>query len=91
LAVDSYKNIYVTGFFNGFGSRNILLVKYNTYGNREWTKTLGSTLTDFAWDVNVDSNNNIYLIGLSEDIFTQKISSHDDIILMKFNTDGIKL
>ena len=97
LIVDSSDNIYVTGFSsefesdNEFGPRNTLMAKYDTSGNREWTKALGSTLTDFAWDVTVDSTDNIYVTGFSENSFAQNTSWQDDILLIKFNTDGIKL
>jgi len=97
LIVDSSDNIYVTGFFSDFvsdneiGQRNTLMAKYDTYGNREWIKALGPTLTDFAWDVTVDSKDNIYVTGFSEIIFAQNSGWQDDILLMKFNTDGIKL
>ena len=97
LIVDSSDNIYVTGFSsefesdNEFGPLNTLMAKYDTSGNREWTKALGSTLTDFAWDVTVDSNDNIYVTGFSENSFAQSSGWQDDILLMKFNTDGIKL
>jgi len=97
LIVDSSDNIYVTGFSrefesdNEFGPRNTLIVKYDTSGNREWTKALGSTLTEFAWDVTVDSKDNIYVTGFSENSFAQNSSWQDDILMMKFNTDGIKL
>ena len=97
VIVDSSDNIYVTGFSiefesdNEFGSRNTLMAKYDTSGNREWTKNLGSTLTDFAWDVTVDSKDNIYVTGFSENSFEQNSGWQDDILLMKFNTEGIKL
>jgi len=97
LIVDSSDKIYVTGFFSEFESynefepRNTLMVKYDTSGNREWTKALGSTFPDFAWDVTVDSKDNIYVTGFSENSFAQNSSWKDDILLMKFNTDGIKL
>ncbi|MDC0229510.1 SBBP repeat-containing protein [Deltaproteobacteria bacterium] len=91
LIVDSSDNIYVTGFSSEFEFRNTLMAKYDTSGNREWTKALGSTLNDFAWDVTVDSNDNIYVTGFSENSFAQNSSWQDDILLMKFNTDGIKL
>ena len=98
LIVDSSANIYVTGFSsefesdNEFGSQNTLLAKYDSSGTREWTKPLGSTLTDFAWDVTVDSTDNIYVTGFSENSFAQNTSwQDDDILMMKFNTDGIKL
>ena len=97
LIVDSSDNIYITGFSsefeldNEFGPRNTLMTKYDTSGNKEWTKVLGSTLTDFAWDVYVDSRDNIYVTRFSENSFTKNSGWQDDIILMKFNTDGIKL
>jgi len=97
LIVDSSDNIYVTGFYSEFeldkefGSQNTLLAKYDSFGNREWTKPLGSTLTDFAWDVTVDSKDNIYVTGFSENSFAQNTSWQDEILLMKFDTDGIKL
>ena len=97
LIVDSSDIIYVTGFFsefesdNEFGPQNILMAKYDTSGNRIWTKALGSTLTDFAWDVTVDSKDHIYVTGFSEDSFAQSSGWQEDILLMKYNIDGIKL
>jgi len=97
LMVDSSDKIYVTGFSsefesdNEFGPRKTLIAKYDTFGNREWTKALASTLIDFAWDVTVDSKDNIYVTGFSENSFAQNSGWQDDILLMKFNTDGIKL
>ena len=94
LIVDSSDNIYVTGVLQTMNLdlgitcwRNIRYIRKQ----REWTKTLGSTLTDFVWDITVDSKNNIYVTGLSENSFTQNINLQDNILLMKFNTDGIKL
>ena len=97
LIVDSSDNIYVTGFSsefesdNEFGPLKTLMAKYDTSGNREWTKALGSTLTEFAWDVTVDSKDNIYVTGFSENSFAQNTGWQEDFLLMKFNTDGIKL
>ena len=97
LIVDSYDNIYVTGFSDVFEldnevvPRKTLLAKYDTSGNIEWTKILGSSLTYFAWDIAVDSMDNIYLTGFSENSFAQNTGWKEDIFLMKFNKDGIKL
>ena len=91
LNVDSSDNIYVTGFSNDLEDQNTLLAKYNTSGIREWKKTLGSTLNDYTWDVTVDSENNIYLKGLSDNSFLQNVNWQDDVILMRFSTNGIKL
>jgi len=97
LIVDSSDNIYVTGFSSEFdsdneiGSRNTLIAKYDTSGNREWTKALGSSLNEFAWDVTVDSKDNIYVTGFSEKSFAKNSGWQDDVLLMKFSTDGIEL
>ena len=97
LIVDSSDKIYVTGFSsefesdNEFGSRKTLIAKYDTFGNKEWTKALASTLIDFAWDLTVDSKDNIYVTGFSENSLSQNSRWQEDIHLMKFTTDGIKL
>ena len=91
LIVDSSDNIYVTGFSSEFGLRNTLMAKYDTSGNREWTKALGSTLNEFAWDITFDSMDNIYITGFSENSFAQNSGWQDDILLIKFSTDGIRL
>ena len=97
LTADSNNNIYVAGFFNVFEtdtevvSRKTLLAKYDISGNIEWTKILGSSLTYFAWDIAVDSKDNIYLTRFSENSFAQNSGWKGDILIMKFNKDGIKL
>ena len=95
----SSDNIYVTGIASGGLDRNIgsvgediVLVKYNSYGTKQWTKQLGSSSSDFAWDVTVDSSDNIYVTGFTngrfEEIFNQE--SYYDIFLAKYNSDGVK-
>ena len=97
LIVDSSKNIYVTGFTSEFesdkefGSGQTLLAKYDTFGNRVWLKSLGPTLSDFGWDITVDTMDKIYVTRFSESSFVQKNRWQDDFFLMEFNTEGIKL
>ena len=87
----------IKSFFNVFEtdtevvSRKTLLAKYDISGNIEWTKILGSSLTYFAWDIAVDSMDNIYLTKFSENSFAQNSGWKEDIHIMKFNKDGIKL
>jgi len=95
----SSDNIYVSGQSNGgldgninSWSDDIFLVKYNSSGTKQWTKQLGSSSSDFAWDVTVDSSDNIYVTGFTngslEENFTQ--GSYYDIFLVKYNSDGVK-
>ncbi len=99
VTVDSSDNIYVTGIASGgldwnTGSvgEDIVLVKYNSSGTKQWTKQLGSSSSDFAWDVTVDSSDNIYVTGFTngslEENFNQ--GSYYDIFLVKYNSDGVK-
>ena len=99
VTVDSTDNIYVTGNASGGLDRNtgsvvedIVLVKYNSSGTKQWTKQLGSSSSDFAWDVTVDSSENIYVTGFTngslEENFNQ--GSYYDIFLVKYNSDGVK-
>jgi len=95
----SSDNIYVSGQSNGgldgninSWSDDIFLVKYNSSGTKQWTKQLGSSSSDFAWDVTVDSSDNIYVTGFTngslEENFNQ--GSYYDIFLVKYNSDGVK-
>ena len=99
VTVDSSDNIYVTGIASGGLDRNtgsvgedIVLMKYNSSGTKQWTKQLGSSSSDFAWDVTVDSSDNIYVTGFTngslEENFNQ--GSYYDIFLVKYNSDGVK-
>ena len=95
----SSDNIYVSGQSNGglngninSWSDDIFLEKYNSSGTKQWTKQLGSSSSDFAWDVTVDSSDNIYVTGFTngslEENFNQ--GSYYDIFLVKYNSDGVK-
>ena len=99
MTVDSSDNIYVTGYTKEVYDRNsnsenndIFLMKYNSSGTKQWTKQLGSSSSDFAGDVTVDSSDNIYVTGFTnrslEENFNQE--SYSDIFLAKYNSDGVK-
>jgi len=98
VTVDSSDNIYVTGFTDGgldgntsSGDRDIILVKYNSSGTKQWTKQFGTSSSDSGNGVTVDSSDNIYVTGYTNgglDGNTQVGSG--DIFLMKFNSDGVK-
>jgi len=98
MTVDSFDNIYVTGFTNrvlkgntDLGGENIVLMKYNSFGTKQWTKQLGLSASDFALDVTVDSSDNIHVIGFSNNSFDENFDHlSDDIILVKYNSDGVK-
>ena len=98
LAVDSSDNIYVAGFTNGgldgntsSGKHDILLVKYNSSGSKQWLQQFGSSNNDMGLEVNVDSKANIYVTGKSEGGLDGNTNSgKNDIFLVKYNSSGTK-
>ena len=98
VTVDSSGNIYVTGFTLGgldnntnSGSKDLFLVKYNSSGTKQWTQHLGTSSHDPGNGVTVDSSDNIYVSGYTQGGLDGNTNSgSDDIILVKYNSSGIK-
>ena len=83
VAVDSNGNVYLVGDTNSFGTPgwfNFLIVKYNPYGTQLWYKAWGGSSDDHAYDIVIDSSNNIYVAGLS--------GAPDQITIVKFSNSG---
>lgn len=78
IKVDNYNNVYITGFYAGtidfdpgagtfnmtsVGSNDIFILKLDPSGNFVWAAGIGSTLSDQAESVTVDSLGNVYATG----------------------------
>jgi len=93
------------GLFNpvmamGKGWQDAFLAKFNHLGRLEWVRTWGSDWNDIAYDLAVDSSDNIYVTG----IFTGAVDfdpgdgvdirwaiDSEDIFLLKFSSDGTRI
>ena len=74
------------------GGKDIILVKYNSSGTKQWTKQLGTSTTEYGRELTTDSSGNIYVTGFTRgglDGNTNLGSS--DIFLIKFNSSGTKI
>jgi hypothetical protein len=63
--VDSADNIYVAAATasTGAGSRDAIIVKYNSAGTVQWQRILGGSVGDDGKNVAVDSSFNVFLSG----------------------------
>lgn len=92
VAVDAAGNIYVAGYTHNKGtSSDFTVAKYDTNGNQLWAATYDYlTETDRALAIALDASNNVYVTGRS-DSDTSNLISNDDIVTIKYNTNGVQL
>ena len=62
LGSDGWGNVYVGG---GLGDIN--LTKYNSQGKQQWTQSLGTFSLDNSFNLDVDHQGNVYLVGYTLD------------------------
>jgi len=94
--VDSNGNFYIIGeaksSFDGIenkGDADIFLVKLNTSFGKIWSKLLGTPEYDAANDIEIDSNDNIYIISHTYGSVGDEINKGEsDMLLTKWNTEG---
>lgn len=96
IAVDASGNLYVTGFTYGqidgqpnAGMADAFIAKYDSSGNRLWTRQFGSAEFDNTTGVAVDSSGNVYISGYTFDwLYGPPNIRNDDIFIAKYDTDG---
>jgi len=88
VAIDSYDNIYITGYTESFGSGmyDIFVVKYDSDGTQLWDEVWGKGGPDVGSSVAIDSSNNVYIGGA-----TQVGGGNKDMVIVKYNSNGVEL
>ncbi len=72
------------------GLYDLILVKYNSSGVKQWTRQLGTSTSDYGHGVTVDSSNNIYVTGRTSGRLDGNTNSGGvDLFLMQYNSDGV--
>ncbi|MBM3301964.1 MAG: SBBP repeat-containing protein, partial [Deltaproteobacteria bacterium] len=98
VAVDGLDNLYITGstalgFDGSFvaGWKDVFLVKYNSSGNWQWTRLLGTIEDDIGYGVAVDGLGNVYVTGFTGlGLDGNTTNGLNDIFLAKYNSSGVK-
>ena len=98
VAVDGIGNIYIIGdIVDGLdgntaaGDYDMCLVKYTSSGAKQWTKQLGSSMSDNAQGIAVDGSGNVYITGgTSGGLDGNSNTGMNDIFLVKYDSSGTK-
>ncbi|MDC0246619.1 SBBP repeat-containing protein, partial [Deltaproteobacteria bacterium] len=103
ITIDSNNNIYLTGHSpctidslvpNGGtgGHDDIVIIKYNSNGIKQWTKLSGSSNRDFSASMSNDTNGNVYITGYAHGNLdgNKHQGGGQDMILIKYNSSGVK-
>jgi len=98
IALDSSENIYITGStssnFEGYtnqGNQDIILLKYNSSGVKQWTKQIGTSGNERGESVIIDNSGNIYVTGWTQGGLDGNTNQgSEDIFLIKYNSSGVK-
>lgn len=112
LGIDSSNNVYILGMFSNtidfdhtvatdtratVGATDVFLTRINADGSYGWTRTWGGTGTDFAFNLAVSPQDDIYTLGIfpltvdfDPGVGTTSIVSagSNDGFLSKFGSDG---
>ena len=95
IATDSNNNVYITGYTYGDldgtnqgGSEDAFVVKYDSDGDKKWTKQLGTSGSEQANDIAIDSNNNVYITGMTAGDLGGTNQGSNDAFVVKFDSDG---
>lgn len=85
IKVDASNNVYITGETKSCGDNNgdLVLIKFNHYGELEWYKTWGGNQLDIGYSLTIDKSDNIFIIG-----YTESYGVLGDVSLLKFNSSG---
>ena len=110
LAVDVDQNIYdITNFmgtvsvapmvsYSSRGEEDILVRKSTGLGILQWVRQIGGLKQDLAYDVAVDNDKNVFVIGtfsdtlyLGNEVLLTSLPNIQQSFILKLNSDGNKL
>jgi len=96
ISTDSSGNSYITGYTFGSlpgnstaGVSDIFVAKYDTNGNQIWIDQFGSSSSDNANGITIDSSGNIYVVGYTASTLPGNTKlGLNDAFITKYNASG---
>lgn len=112
ITVDLNKNSYITGYYSGTvdfdpttniynltsnGNYDVYIVKLDAFGNFIWAKSFGGIGDDYGFDIKIDAQKNIYIMGdfrntvdFDPGVGTKNITSSGDfdVYISKLDSTG---
>ncbi len=95
ITSDSHNQIYVVGYSKGdflghaqIGGNDLFLIKMASDGEVLLQQNMGTTNSDIANSVAVDSAGRIWITGTTQGMFDHRDFSSDNAFVMKLNEDG---
>ena len=100
LTLDQAGNAYITGYTDGnldgqvrTGTRDQFVVKYDTNGNRQWTRLLGvAAAQTFSYSISTDAAGNLFVAGQTTGgLDGQSLTGTQDMFLARYDLNGSRM
>jgi len=88
---DENNNIVVVGYYSKEeNNKDVWVLKFKPNGVVLWEKTFGSDSLDVGWNIAVNKEGHIYIIGQTEGKLGENAFGESDCFILKLNTIGEK-
>ncbi|MEJ2179706.1 MAG: SBBP repeat-containing protein [Gammaproteobacteria bacterium] len=100
VAADNNANIYVTGYTNGTtfdgetapggieGVADIFITKFDSSGNRVWTRLIGTPESDISNGIVIDPSDVIYIAGETTGDLYGTSAGSSDVFVVAYNSNA---
>ena len=98
IAIDNNDNVYITGWTHGgfdnqtyAGGRDYFVSKYDTSGNKQWTRQSNDSSDDSGLGIAVDASGNVFVSGRTRGSMDGNANRGNyDSFVVKYDSNGNK-